>query len=354
MDLGWPQALERMERALQDVRRAGASKPDQRGEGCSPGREKRVAPSNSTLTGTVCSLERVRSAGPGEMARLAVIQHGCAHREQLLLAGLGRSAIAHRLKTHRYVLLHRAVYLIDPARADDWTPATAVVLRFAGDALLSGCSAGALWRLLEDLPACPEVTLVGRSSHPVAGVKLRRVSGLDRRDIAWRQGLPVTSVARTIVDLAGVLSALELENAIVAALHLRLTRIGEIQAALDRAPGSRGVATLRRLLGQGGYARTRSAYERKLLEMIIRAGLPRPLTNYRISGHEVDMCWPDRRLVLEFDGFKFHGDRRAFEQDRRRDQDLAAAGYRVIRVTARQVEEEPLALIARLAMALMA
>jgi very-short-patch-repair endonuclease len=124
---------------------------------------------------------------------------------------------------------------------------------------------------------------------------------------------------------------------------------------MDRVPANHpGIATLRRLLDQGGFARTRSYYERKLLALIAEAGLPRPLTNHRVAGHEVDMVWLDRKLVLEFDGRKFHSDRRAFETDRRRDQDLVAAGYRVIRITARQLEREPLALIARLAAALAA
>ncbi len=212
--------------------------------------------------------------------------------------------------------------------------------------------AGALWQLLDEAPPQPELTLVGRSGHPLPGVKLRRVPAIDPRDVAWRQGMPVTSAARTIVDLAGALTIRELESAIATALRLRLTTIPKIQDAMDRSPRCRGVATLRHLIENGGFARTRSGYERRLLDLIAASGLPRPRTNHRVAGHEVDMVWPDRKLVLEFDGFKFHSDRRAFERDRRRDQDLVAQGYRVIRVTARQVEDEPLAVIARLAAAL--
>ncbi len=158
-----------------------------------------------------------------------------------------------------------------------------------------------------------------------------------------------------MVDLAGSLSVLELENALAVCLTKRLATTREIRAAIERAPQrTAGLPILRRLLDQGGFARTRSFYERKLLDMIIGAGLPRPLTNHPVAGHEVDMVWPDKRLVVEFDGFTFHADRRAFERDRRRDQDLVAAGYRVIRVTARQLEDEPLGVIARLAAALAA
>jgi very-short-patch-repair endonuclease len=230
----------------------------------------------------------------------------------------------------------------------------AAVLLFAGDALASHRAAGAAWGMLDDPPPQAEVTLVGRSAHSLPGVKIHRVATLDPRDVRWRTDLPVTSPAQTVVDLAGVLTALELEDALAICLdkRKRLASAGEIRTAMERAPQSRGIGTLRRLLDQGGFARTKSHYERKLLAMIVQAGLPRPLTNHIVAGREVDMVWLDRKLIVEFDGQKWHGDRRAFENDRRRDQDLVAAGYRVIRVTARQLEQEPLGVIARLAVAL--
>lgn len=230
----------------------------------------------------------------------------------------------------------------------------AAVLRFGGDALVTHISAGALWQLLDEIPDRPEVTLAGRSFHPIAGVHVRRIKALDSRDLAWRRGMPVSAPARTIVELAGVSSKLELESAIATAAKLRLTSIAKIREAMNRAPRATGIPALRSLLEHDSFARTRSRYERRLLDLVTQAGLPRPLTNHRLAGHEVDMVWLDRRLVVEFDGFGFHGDRRAFERDRRRDQDLVAAGYRVIRITARQSDDEPYALIARLAVALAA
>jgi very-short-patch-repair endonuclease len=329
-----------------------ARKSHEPGEVCAPDHEKRGRARKSTLAGTVCSLDHVRARGEAEIERLAVLQHGCAHREQLFRTGLRRGAIDHRLRAGRYRLVHRAVYVIDPTRADEWMATMAAVLLFAGDGLVSGCAAGALWQLLEEPPDQPEVTVVGRSTHRLPSVTVHRAVTLDRRDVAWRGGMPVTSVDRTIVDLAGALTALELENAVAAALTLRLTTIPKIRAAMQRTPRARGIAGLRHLLESGGFARTRSHYERKLLALIARAGLPRPLTNHRVAGHEVDMVWLEARLVLEFDGFLYHAGRRAFERDRRRDQDLVAAGFRVIRVTARQVEEESYGVIARLAVAL--
>jgi very-short-patch-repair endonuclease len=280
------------------------------------------------------------------------MQHACAHRHQLLAAGLGRGAIRHRLKTQRYRVLRSAVYLIDPARADDWTATMAAILWFGGDAVAGHRSAGSLWGMVDEPPPEPDIVLAGRSAHAQPGMTIHRVRRLDRRDTRWRQDLPVTSPARTIVDLAGLLDVLELENALAVCRHGNLASVREIREAMQRAGSFPGVGPLRRLLDQGGFARTRSYYERKLLRLLAEAGLPRPLMNHRVAGHEVDMAWLDEKLVVEFDSHKFHTDRRAFETDRRRDQDLAAAGYRVIRVTARQIEREPLALIARLATAL--
>lgn len=230
----------------------------------------------------------------------------------------------------------------------------AAVLLFAGDAVASHFSAGALWGMLEGPPPpVPHVTLVGRGAHAQPGVRVHRVAQLHSRDVRWRTGIPVTSPARSVIDLAGILTVLELENALAVCLGQRLATEAHIRQAMGRVPARMpGLGTLRRLLDQGGFARTKSQYERRMLDLIERAGLPRPLTNHILLGHEVDMVWLDRKLVLEFDGRKFHTDRRAFEKDRRRDQDLVAAGYRVIRVTARQLEQEPLALIARIAAAL--
>ncbi len=127
----------------------------------------------------------------------------------------------------------------------------------------------------------------------------------------------------------------------------------EILAAIDRAPGRTGVGMLRQILARtSGPAFTRSTAERRLLKLIREAQLPHPLTNSRTKGYELDFLWPEQRLVVEVDGRRFHGHRAAFERDRRRDATLVAAGYRVIRVTWRQITEEPLAVVATLAQAL--
>ncbi len=160
----------------------------------------------------------------------------------------------------------------------------------------------------------------------------------------------MASAALTLVQLAAVLSPRELARAYDEALVRRVTGPEAIASALARNPRRRGAPALRRLLASEQPARfTRSEAERRLLELVDAAGLPRPETNVRIHGHEVDALWRADGLVVEVDGYRFRSTRAAFERDRRRDGELQAAGMRVVRVTWRQLTGDSHALIARLA-----
>jgi very-short-patch-repair endonuclease len=120
-----------------------------------------------------------------------------------------------------------------------------------------------------------------------------------------------------------------------------------------RSPRHPGARRLRAVLAEAAPpSLTRSQAERRLLDLVRAAGLPHPRANARVRGFEADLLWPDERLVAEVDGFAFHASRRAFERDRARDAALAAAGYTVVRVTWRQLDEAPHAVVARLAAAL--
>lgn len=332
--------------------RVRASNSSDISDDCAPEHESKHLTSKPRLAGTVCSFEHARATGDAEVARIAGLQHECIHRIQLVAAGIGRGGIVRRLASQQIHTLHRDVYGLGRPSRDRFTLAMAAVLRFKGDALLSDGFAAAVWGFTDEEPDLVEVTLVGRSCHPLPGVRVHRVATLDRDDTAWRRDLPVTSPARTLVDLAGALDVIELESALAICRARKLATDREILAAIERAPHKAGVGTLRRLLESGGLSETRSRYERRLLKLIRDAGLPRPVVNVKVEGHMVDLFWPEQRLVVEFDGFKFHGDRRAFETDRLRDQRLVAAGYRVIRITARQLDHDSYAVIARLAAAL--
>lgn len=315
--------------------------------------QKRRYVSNPALTGTVCSFDAVRTTGNDEITRIAMIQHRCIHRQQLMAAGFSQKMIARRVANGRISQPHRDVYVLDGP--DQRTAAMAAILHLRGDALLSGLTAAHIWGIWrESAVDTIDVTVVGRGAVRLAGVTMHRTSHLARQDIRWRDGLPLTSPARTLLDLAGLLDSLELEAALASTRRLRLVRDADFATAIAAAPASkRGIARLRKLLAQESAARdTRSVYERRLLGLIKLAELPSPVTNVTVAGHMVDMFWPDQRLVVEFDSWNYHHNRRAFERDRLRDQRIAAAGHRVTRVTARQVDHTPYATIARLAASL--
>ena len=238
-----------------------------------------------------------------------------------------------------------------------WAAELAVIMQLRRDAVISHRSAVELWGLGEGLDGHDgvEVTVIGRDCRARPGLSSHRVPRLHPHDVRLRHGIPVTAPARTLIDLAAGAADAELERSLSQARVLCLVDDRALEEALERTPGRTGAARLRILLGsQVGRAPTRSTMERALLRLVADAGLSPPRVNAQLNGYEVDLLWPAQRLVVEADGWRFHGGRRSFERDRRRDQALGAAGYRVIRITWRQLEREPLGVVARIAQALVA
>ncbi len=231
----------------------------------------------------------------------------------------------------------------------------AAALYFRGDALVAGRAAAQVWGMLDTTQMLGaeeriSVLLVGRNAEQPRGVRIHRTKFLARQDIRRRNGVPVTSPARTVLDLALTMDELELEAVLSVALGRNLVRKSQLEDVMARNPRAKGIARLRSLLNQPEpLLDTRSKYERKLLKLLGQAELPLPITNTWVAGEFVDGVWPDLKLVLEFDGWKYHGSRDKFETDRLRDQQLTAARHHVIRITARQIDQRPYALIARLA-----
>jgi len=304
------------------------------------------------LRGAACRFLQVEGRGDAEVNRLAARQHGHVHRAQLNAAGLSRAAIDHRLKIG---MLHRAlpgVYLVGRPTGDPRGRHMAAVLHFRGDAVLGSLTAAQHWDLpvTVDRAAPIDVVLLARNANRVDGIRIKRVKALAPADVRWRHDLPLTSPARTLLDLAVVVDELELEAAMAVALRSGLVRRAQVLDVVARNPHATAVGRLRRLATSPTPLRdTRSGYERRLLRLLSAAELPAPLTNVHVEGKLVDMYWPDLRLVVEFDSWSFHGDRASFEQDRLTDQRLGAAGNQVTRITARQVDGSPYALVARLA-----
>jgi len=166
------------------------------------------------------------------------------------------------------------------------------------------------------------------------------------------RGLRITSVARTICDLAATESARDTEQAFQEALYREIVTDKALKAVLDREPRRRGAPIIRTLIKDPRL--TRSERERRMLRLIDAAQLPKPLTNVPLHGYKADLYWPRHDLVVEFDGWDAHGHRPAFEQNRKRDQVMLAAGIRVMRVTDRHLTDEPIAVVARIAQALRA
>jgi very-short-patch-repair endonuclease len=228
---------------------------------------------------------------------------------------------------------------------------TAAVLACGPTALLSHHSAATLWGLRPGraTPIHITVPVADFGARPTGVIVHRTVLPTER---CVHLDLPVTSPARTMLDIAPRLPGRDLEYILEEGLAKRLlteTDVGEVAARAGRHPGAR---RLRRVLATRTGTLTESVAQRRLLDLIRDSGLPMPKTEQPLLGYRVDLLWPDIRLVVEVDGYQFHGTRGAFERDRRRDARLQAAGYVVIRFTARQIEHHPLAVIAELAQAI--
>ena len=280
------------------------------------------------------------------IAALASGQHGHVSREQLLALGLAKGAIDHRVAAGRLHIRHHGVYAVGHTALTPRAERFAAVLACGPGAVLSHDSAAVEWGILATAAVdAIHVTTPHRRTRP--GIRTHQAA-LPVSDVTRRDGVPLTTPARTLLDLAATLDPRELARAVERARVARLVTDRDLQHLLQRARARRGARALRAIL-QDGPAFTRSDAERRLLALVARAQLPRPRTNVRVAGHEVDAVWPAQRLVVEVDGYRFHAGREAFERDRRRDADLLAAGLRVIRVTWRGLTVHPEAFVARLA-----
>jgi very-short-patch-repair endonuclease len=283
------------------------------------------------------------------VAEVAERQHGVVTRRQLLELGIGRRAIEHRVAVGRLHVVHRGVYLVGHRLQPASSRWMAGVLGCGDDALLSYRAAAAQHLLLPTNSPRIDVT-VPRPIRGPAGIVVHRTRLLHAEDRAEVDGIPVTSVARTLVDIAGVVYRRQLERAVETAERLAVFDLALVERVLERSRGRRGAAALRDVTGT--YREppfTRSEFERRMFDLTRNAGLPEPAVNKWIAGGEADLVWDEQRLVVELDSSTFHNVRAAFERDRMRDAALQLAGYRVLRVTDGRLEREPAAVVAGIA-----
>jgi very-short-patch-repair endonuclease len=271
--------------------------------------------------------------------RLARRQHGVVTARQLLDAGLSFEAIRHRVRIGRLHRLHRGVYAVgrpDLTRRGRWM---AAVLSCGKGAALSHESAAALWGI-EDLERGVTVSIPWPRQSRRRDIRVRCLK-FGPHDRTRRDGIPLTSPARTLIDLATVAGDRRLETAVNAADKLDLVDPETLREAATGRPGQAGAPRLRRLLDRATFRLTDSELERRFLRLVKRAGLTPPQTQACVGDFRVDFLWRDLGLVVETDGLRYHRTPTQQARDRRRDQALIARGLTVLRFTHAQVAHGP-------------
>lgn len=289
----------------------------------------------------------------GELGRIAVVQQpksaavaiataqdGVISRRQLLDIGVTHAAIAWWLKTGRLHRIHRGVYALGHPVLSLRGRWIAALLACGAGAALSHRSAGVARRVIDDDQVVIDVT-VPQGRGRLEGVRVHRGS----RQVERVDGLPVTTMDQTLVDLAAVITDRELERAVDAAI-----RAGH-RVDPSELRGRRGAARFNALArrNHSGHTVTRSELEERFLKVVRAAGLPEPELNVRIEGFEVDAVWREARLIVELDGERFHGQPGVRRRDRRRDALLLLAGWHVVRYGWDDVSRAPAELTALLA-----
>ena len=272
----------------------------------------------SPIAGKTAPLELIRAFGTR--------QHAVVARWQLLRAGLKGTVVDSLIGAERLVPLHRGVYGVGHRPVSPRSRDMAVVLLAGHEGALGLESAAGLWALRRWSGA---VHVIGPRSRRGDGFVIHRMRHLRDDDITVHWGIPVTTPLRTLLDLRRTLSLDAMDAALAEALVRKLVTLDELT---PRATGN-----LRKLLDTA--APTKSKLERDLRKLLHEHGLPQPVSNGIVCGYEVDLHWPEHRLVAELDGYAFHAHRRAFETDRERDVVFAVAGLQTVRVTARQLRQ---------------
>lgn len=288
------------------------------------------------------------------IAAIAGLQQGRVARSQLLEAGLSSGAIGRCVAAGRLRVEHPGVYAVGHDAPMPLAPETSALLAAGPGVVLSHHTAAAIWGIRPGGGRRPIDLLVPRDSRPsIAGATVHRTRSLDRSDVRFRHRLPLTSPARTLADVTSDLTDRDLERALDQAIVDRIVRRSQVRATLERLPRHPGRARLLALLTEDSHPTvTRSEAEELLLDLVRRAGLPPPVLNTRMFGYEVDAYWPEQRLAVEVDGFAFHSTQQRIERDHAKDAALRQAGIDTMRITWRQLREQPYAVVAWIAQAL--
>jgi hypothetical protein len=289
------------------------------------------------------------------LADLAGRQHGVVSIRQLEGAlGFSERSASRAVAAGHLHRIHRGVYAVGHTNLSLHGRCMAAVLAVGDEALLSYWSAGWLWGLLPNTSPRPfHVTTFVTRHHPAPKTVVRhRARNLVDADRDLQEGIPVTSVSRSILDLAWKLQPQRLPRVIERAEELKLFDLDALVAVTDRNKGHHGARRLHEALASHRPAPwARSEFERQFVAAALAAGLPQPATGWNEVGLELDVYWPEAAFAVELDSWKTHGTRGAFERDRERDEKLALAGIATVRVTEarfRAHREEVLRMVATL------
>ncbi|MGH2937767.1 MAG: type IV toxin-antitoxin system AbiEi family antitoxin domain-containing protein [Solirubrobacterales bacterium] len=278
-------------------------------------------------------------------------QEGLVTTEQLRAAGLKDETISRWVRDGRLHPVFRAVYALGHRTLGPRARMRAATLACPG-AVISHRSAAALLGLRKVAPVVIDVIPPIEHGRKIDGIKAHRVAFPGPSEVRTAYGIPCTTVARILVDLAGTHGIDKLREAVETAAFRKKLDIAAVEAVLANGPRRRGAPALRTVLDEwrpveetAKYSTIRSLFEAKLLPLIAAAGLPIPKMNARVRTAErvleVDLLWPEQRFVVEADSRRHHAIEVAFERDHKRTRELIAEGYEVLRVTWREAENEP-------------
>jgi very-short-patch-repair endonuclease len=287
-----------------------------------------------------------------EIATLAARQRAVVTRRQLLELGVQAGMIDRALARGRLHRLHQGVYSLVPFSVLPPLAAEHAAILACGErALLSHHSAAAAWGIRPLLDGPVDVTVIrGERGRKRKGMRVHRTAQLDPRDSRRYQQIPITSPARTLLDIAPEVSGRSLEWALDQALVKRLTTRAQIKAVLATYPHRPGAPKLAALLDPDRpTSLTASTPEERLFRHIRRANLPIPEVNARVGNYTADFLWREHKVILEIDGYHYHHTRAAFERDHRRDAEHQRDDFLVIRVTPRQLQHNHEAILVHVA-----
>jgi len=286
---------------------------------------------------------------PNDLTTLTRAQRGLISHRQALTCGLSDHGIRHRIANGTWERIHRGLYLVSGNTIDRHHEILGAILRVGGPAWASHSTAAELWELPIRPPTSVEITTpLGRLVRQ-QGIRAHRSGRISENDVRVVDGIPVLSGARTVLDLSGRVGVRELGRIMDDGLRRRVFTLAALHAVFRElpyeAPG-RSPATMRKVLAARtvGFHPGDSELERTVLQAILDAGLPEPISQHPVklgrNTYRLDLAYPDHKIAIEVDGFAFHHDRGTFDRDRQRQNDLVTAGWTVLRFTARSTPEE--------------